>query len=179
MKAITNTALFQLVWLICVVGGSPVALIATLVYLSIHQHYLMNNKAEWRLIVLFGVLGCLIDGGLFKMGILLPDSGEPLDGIMPIWLLCLWFCVGTLFAHGLRFLQSRYFAAALAGFIGPAFSYFAGAKLTDINLAQPTFESLLLISIIWAILVPMGVWLSEKWQLYPSLPEQNEHEELT
>lgn len=177
MKAMINAALFQLVWLVCVMAGDPMALITTLVYLSIYQHYLMNNAAEWKLIVAFGVLGILIDGSLFQMGVLLADSGEPLEGIIPIWLLCLWFCVGTLFVHSLRFLQSRYLTAALTGLIGPTFSYFAGAKLSDIQLAEPTFESLAIISIIWAILVPMGVWLADKWQLLTSPPIQNE--ELT
>ena len=95
-------------------------------------------------------------------------SADNLDTISlpPIWLLCLWVSVATLFAHSLSFLRSRYLLGALMGAIGPTLSYFAGAKLSGISLAEPIGQTLLIVAIIWSLVIPLGIWLSEKWALF-------------
>ena len=115
------------------------------------------------------LLGLVVDGTLFQIGIFSTNT-EVLSSIKPppVWLLCLWISVGTLFAHSLAFLRSRYILSALLGAIGPTMSYFAGAKLAGITLAEPMVFSLLMVAVIWSMVLPLGVWLCEKWALFQS-----------
>ena len=169
MKPLMNAILFQTVWFICLLAGSAWALIATVLYLLLHDRYFMTSRREWRLLFFFLILGLVVDGTLFQVGIFSTNT-QVFDGINapPIWLLCLWVSVGTLFAHSLAFLRSRYVFSALLGAIGPTMSYFAGAKLAGITLAEPTAFSLLVVAIIWSMVLPLGVWLCEKWALFQS-----------
>lgn len=164
MKPFINAVLFQGVWLGCLLGGSAVALIITSVYLFLHDHYFMNKRSEWRLVLLFFLLGVLIDGSFFRFGLFSSSADAQYFGnFPPIWLLCLWVSVATLFAHSLAFLRSRYSLSAMLGFIGPTCSYLAGAKLADISLAEPSW---LAVALVWSLILPVGVYCCEKWALY-------------
>ncbi|WP_421846453.1 DUF2878 domain-containing protein [Marinomonas sp.] len=167
MKSLINAILFQTVWFICLLAGSTWALIATVLYLFLHDRYFMTSRREWRLLFAFLVLGLVVDGALFQIGIFSTNTDTLGDTkFPPVWLLCLWICVGTLFAHSLVFLRSRYVFCALLGAIGPTMSYFAGAKLAGITLAEPIVLSLLTVAIIWSMVLPLGVWLCQKWALF-------------
>jgi hypothetical protein len=167
MKSLINAILFQAVWFICLLAGSIWALIATVLYLLLHDRFFMTSRREWRLLFAFLALGLVVDGTLFQIGIFSADT-EVLTAIKapPIWLLCLWVSVGTLFAHSLAFLRSRYVFSAVLGAIGPTMSYFAGANLAGITLAEPIVLSLLTVAIIWSMVLPLGVWLCERWALF-------------
>lgn len=173
MKSLMNAILFQAVWFICLLAGSVWGLVATVVFLLLHDRYFMGSKREWRLLASFLLLGAVIDGTLFQLGIFKVATNEmPGLNLPPVWLLCLWVSVGTLFAHSLKFLRSRYLFSALLGAIGPTMSYFAGANLAGIRLAEPTLLSLIFVAIIWSMVLPLGVWLCEKWALYPKEGER-------
>ncbi|BFM50443.1 hypothetical protein THO17_26060 [Marinomonas sp. THO17] len=116
--------------------------------------------------MLFLALGLLVDGSLFRWSVFTSETDVwTVQGIPPLWLLCLWISVATLFAHSLVFLQQRYWLAAVFGLVGPTMSYFAGANMAGVSLAQPVWQSLLLVAFIWAMILPLGVWLTHKWQL--------------
>jgi hypothetical protein len=172
MKPLLNAILFQIVWFACLLAGDVWALVVTALYLFLHDRYFMHTRREWRLLCVFLILGVVVDGTLFQLGIFSANvenvsQSDRLDLIYlpPIWLLCLWVSVATLFAHSLAFLRSRYVLSALMGSIGPTLSYFAGAKLAGINLAEPIWLSLAIVSAAWALVIPLGVWFSRKWAL--------------
>jgi len=166
MKRFLNAILFQIVWFVCLLAGSGWGLAVTVLYLFLHDRYFMTTGREWRLLLVFVVFGIVIDGTLFQLGVFSNGDENGLVAIPPVWLLCLWVSTGTLFVHSLAFLRSRYFLSALIGMIGPTMSYFAGAKLAGITLAEPILMSLFIVSAIWAIVLPFGFWLSEKWDLF-------------
>lgn len=166
MKRFLNAILFQVVWFVCLLLGSVWAFVATVLYLFLHDRYFMTTRREWRLLCVFVLLGLIIDGTLFQLGIFSNDEESGAIAMPPIWLLCLWVSTGTLFVHSLAFLRSRYLLSALMGMIGPTMSYFAGAKLAGITLAEPIFMSLIAVAVVWAMVLPFGVWLSEKWTLF-------------
>jgi hypothetical protein len=172
MKRLLNAVLFQTVWFVCLLAGDLWAVLITAFYLFLHDCYFMRTGKEWRLLLSFALLGILIDGTLFHFGVFSSEASLSTSVFgLPIWLMCLWVNVGTLFAHSLAFLRSRYLLCAIVGFIGPTMSYVAGANLADIRLAEPTFMSLLIVAIIWAVVLPFGFWLSEKWALFESQSE--------
>ncbi|MGB5996444.1 MAG: DUF2878 domain-containing protein [Marinomonas sp.] len=167
MKPLMNAMMFQGVWFACVLGGNTLALIITSVYLFLHDHYFMNKRSEWRLVLLFFLLGVLIDGSFFHFGIFSSSADAQYFGnLPPIWLLCLWVSVATLFAHSLAFLRTRYYLSAMLGFIGPTCSYLAGVKLTGISLAEPWWLSLFAVALAWSLILPVGVYYCETWALY-------------
>lgn len=166
MKRLLNAVLFQIVWFVCLLTGSVWALVATALYLFLHDRYFMVTRREWRLLFMFAALGVVIDGALFQLGIFSNGVSDDQIDLPPVWLLCLWVNTGTLFVHSLAFLRSRYLLSALIGMIGPTISYFAGAKLADITLASPIFLSLLIVAVVWAMVLPLALCVSEKWTLF-------------
>lgn len=172
MKRLINAVLFQIVWFVCLLAGNVWALVATVVYLFLHDRYFMQTRKEWRLIAVFLLLGVMIDGSLFHIGVFSAETPEVSSvtsfssAFPPIWLLCLWVSVATLFAHSLAFLRSRYALAAMMGMVGPTLSYFAGANLSGITLATPIASTLLVVALIWSLVLPFGFYLAEKWSLF-------------
>ncbi|MBJ7538018.1 DUF2878 domain-containing protein [Marinomonas transparens] len=167
MKRLINAVLFQVVWFACLLGGNVWALVATAAYLAIHRHYFMKSPREWRLLAVFVLLGVMVDGALFEFGVFSAEKSMFwVHGLPPIWLLCLWLSVATLFPHSLVFLRSRYWLSAGVGMVGPTLSYYAGAKMTGIMLAEPTWLSLVIVAFLWALILPLGLYLSEKWGLF-------------
>jgi len=167
MPRLINVVLFQMVWFVCLLAGNAWALVVTVVYLFLHHRYFMHTRKEWYLIAVFLLLGVIIDGSLFQIG-LFSSSASEIRGIVfpPLWLLCLWVSVATLFAHSLAFLRSRYLLAAFMGTVGPTLSYFVGANMAGIILSEPVEVTLLIVAIIWSLVLPLGIWLCEKWILF-------------
>jgi hypothetical protein len=167
MQRLINAVLFQLVWFVCLLAGSVWALVATAAYLLLHDRYFMHTRREWRLLGVFLALGIMIDGALFQLGLFSFGANvTSQNSFPPLWLLCLWVSVATLFAHSLAFLRSRYLLASTMGSIGPTLSYFAGANLAGITLADPLWLSLLVVACVWSIVLPFGLFLAEKWALF-------------
>lgn len=165
MKRFLNAVLFQVVWFVCLLAGSVWALVATFIYLWIHDRYFMRTRKEWRLLFTFAMLGFVIDSTLFQLGVFSNQDSSGVN-LAPLWLICLWASTATLFAHSLSVFRARYRLLVIIGAIGPVFSYYAGAKMAGIRLAEPAFFSLALIAAIWAMVLPIGFYLSEKWALF-------------
>ena len=154
-KILLNLALFQVGWLVCVLGGNAWAIGYTLPALLLHAWLVSENPAEWKMIGAAVAVGCLWDISMAKGGII-TYADATLVGI-PLWLICLWFLFATTFMHCLLWL-SRYhlLAIALAAVFGPA-TYWAGAGLSDAVLATPLLASLAVMALGWAILFPSGL----------------------
>jgi hypothetical protein len=157
-KILINLALFQVGWLVCVVGGNLYAIAFTLAALLVHNWLVLGSRAEWKLIASVVVVGCLWDMAMVKTGVIsFPKAG--LLGI-PLWLICLWTLFATTFMHGL-FWMHRYLwlAAVFAALLGPA-SYWLGSNLTDAQLAAPIMISLAIMGVGWALLFPFGIYFA-------------------
>ena len=159
-KIILNLVLFQLGWVVCVIGGSAYAVAFTLPALLLHKWLVLAGPFEWKLIALVAVVGSLWDIGMAQSGVI-EYSDAMIFGI-PLWLLCLWLLFATTFMHAL-FWMHRYpwLAALLAAVLGPA-SYWIGTKLTDASLALPLWSSLGIMAAGWAILFPFGLLYAGK-----------------
>lgn len=167
MKVFLNAGLFQLLWFACVLGGNTAALVATCGYFLLHRLLFLRQAWEWGLIVSFVLLGILIDGSLLNLGIL-QQEGSELDAFVfpPLWLLCLWAGVASLFPHSLSWLRGKYLWAAIMGFVGPVWSYLLGAQMSEINISGSVWQTGLLMACIWMLLIPAGVFACEKLALF-------------
>ncbi len=159
-KILINVVLFQIGWLVCVVGGDLPALLFTLPVLVVHHWLVMENRGEWKLIIGVVAVGCVWDIAMVQSEVIQYPDGLLLG--IPLWLICLWLLFATTFMHALFWLR-RYLwlAAPLAGLLGPA-SYWVGSNLSDASLSVPLWLSLGVMAGGWMILFPGGLYYAGK-----------------
>ena len=56
-KIILNLVIFQLGWIVCVVGGDFYAMAYTAIALLVHHRYVLEKNSEWQLIAIVTVVG--------------------------------------------------------------------------------------------------------------------------
>ena len=159
-KILINLALFQIGWLVCVIGGNSYALVFTLIALLLHNWLVLSNRSEWKLIAIVVSAGCLWDMTMAYTGVISYADAD-LFGI-PLWLLCLWLLFATTFMHGLFWLH-RHLALAVvfAAVLGPA-SYWLGSRVSEAQLGDPLLASLAVMAAGWALLFPCGIYYAGK-----------------
>ena len=92
-KNLLNLVLFQIGWLVCVLGGNLYAMAYTVGALAIHQWRVFEYNHEWRLIAGLTLAGCLWDILLAANGVMRYPGAEALG--IPLWLICLWSLFAT------------------------------------------------------------------------------------
>jgi hypothetical protein len=165
-KTLINLALFQLGWLVCVLGGNVYAVAFTLVALSLHRWLVVEDPREWKLIAGIVLGGCLWDVALAQSGVI--RYGDGLLAGIPLWLVCLWILFATTFMHSLLWLRRfPWLAAVLAAVLGPA-SYWFGCNLTEAELRAPVLASLAIMAAGWALLFPAGIYAASRVDSNPA-----------
>ena len=155
-KLLINLALFQIGWMVCVIGGNLYAVGFTVLALLVHRWQVMGSRAEWKLIGIVVLVGCLWDITMARTGVIHYADADPLG--IPLWLVCLWILFATTFMHGLYWLSRHLgLAAVFAGVLGPA-SYWFGSRLTDAELGLPLVTSVAVMAAGWAVLFPCGIY---------------------
>lgn len=142
-------ASFQVIWLICVLGGNHF-LWAPILLILIHLKFSPTQKQDLWVLPLAG-LGFVIDIFLSKAGVYSFSS-------IPYWLLILWLAFILNFGHSLRYLNKTPLAAiSLIGAIAGAWSYLAAWKLGAVALPLGMSVSAFIVMLEWAILLPILV----------------------
>jgi hypothetical protein len=159
-KILINLALFQVGWLVCVLGGDLYAVAFTIAALLVHNWLVLSSYSEWKLIGIVVLIGSLWDVLMAQTGVM-QYTDAVLFGI-PLWLLCLWLLFATTFMHAL-FWMHRYLwlAAVFAAVMGPA-SYWFGTSLTEAQLGPPILTSLAIMAVGWGLLFPCGIYYAGK-----------------
>lgn len=152
-----NFGIFQVGWLVCVLGGDIYALGFTAAALALHFGLISRNRNEWKLIAGVVVVGCLWDILMVKSGVI--RFGEAVPGLgLPLWLVCLWALFATTFMHSLSWLGSRPLLAVAAAALGGPASYWIGSDLANASLQLPLPVSLSIMAAGWALLFPCGIY---------------------
>ncbi len=134
-QLLLNALRFEAGWLLCVLGGSVVAAVAGAGLLG--WHWLRHARpGETRFILMFTLLGLLIDGSLHLLGGFDFNDQPLVMGLLPLWLWMLWPLFATLVYHSLAWLWRYPLLAALCGAIGGPLSYYGGALLAEVSLAS-------------------------------------------
>lgn len=162
IKLFVNVLLFQLGWFACTLGGNTVALVTTVAILTVHLLWVGSWAKEKQLLAVTFFLGCAIDSFLGNMHILQFHQNDD-SRILPLWLACLWLIFATTLRHSLDWSRRHKLAGAALGFIGGPLSYYAGGQLSGVVLAQPLWQTLLLLAVIWATVIPMLQSFSQAW----------------
>jgi hypothetical protein len=164
-KTLINLALFQLGWLVCVLGGNLYAVAFTLAALLLHRWLVLDDPREWKLIGVIVLAGCLWDAALAYSGVIRYADASVVG--IPLWLVCLWLLFATTFMHSLLWLRRcLWLAAPLAALLGPV-SYWFGSNLTEAELRAPLLASLAIMAAGWALLFPAGIYLAARLDSTP------------
>lgn len=129
-----NALRFEAGWLLCVLGGSWLAVMGGGGVLAWHL-WRCALPGEWRFIAGFALLGLMIDGGLFLLGGFSFNDQTLVLGVLPLWLWMLWPLFATLVYHSLAWLWRYPLLSAMFGAMGGPLSYYGGALLAGVSLA--------------------------------------------
>ena len=167
-KAIINAIAFQIAWFLCVMANNEVALITLVVFCLFHQLFIMRQKKEWLLILGFSSVGFVLDSLLQTTNLIQFNHAIELNeqiSIIPIWMACLWVVFSTTLVHGLFWLHKRFILTVLVGIVLVPASYYLGVSLSDSSISTPLWLSLLSISVIWVVLLPVGLHCAKRLDL--------------
>ncbi len=171
--ALVNGILFQALWFVCVQGNDLFALLATLFFFFIHLAFIVRGLREIVFIIGFASVGWMVDSLGNTAGLITFSGSMPVSVVgvsftlAPIWLLCVWMSFSSTLIYSLYWLHKRLRAAALLGFLLVPLNYLVGAKFSgsELGLSVPAF--LLLEGFVWALLLPLGLALANRYMLEP------------
>jgi len=151
---IANAAVFQVAWLLCVLGGSLIAALVTVLVIANHLRFVSRKRNEVIFLSQTLAIGLLCDMALVNTGVLATGNLLP-----PVWLSCLWLLFGSTVGYALRMFHGRLIFCIVGGAFLAPLSYFGGARLADVPLLEPLWLSLLIIGLVWAAVFPALVYL--------------------
>ncbi len=164
MRIAINVAAFYAAWFAAVLAaakGWPVAAVgASLAVVALHLVLSARKGAEFGLIIASAIAGAGVETLLVQGGFASYASSGPFEGFAPLWLVGLWMAFATLVNVSLAWLKSRLWLAIVFAAIGGPLSYYAGAKLGGMTLAEPVWISLTAIGMLWAVVFPALVILA-------------------
>jgi hypothetical protein len=159
-KIILNLAIFQIGWIVAILGGNLYAFLYTVFAIAIHQQFVVEHVSEWKLIGIIVLVGFSWAMVMTQAQILFfPDAD--IFGI-PLWLICLWVLFATMFQHCLRWLQPRRFLSAFFAAVFGPLSYWFGTQISSAEMAEPLWFSIIILSVGWAVFFPCGMHLAQK-----------------
>ena len=156
IKSIANFLLFQIAWFAAIVGGaSGWPLLGSLPALVVVAIHLFVGRNQWSreagLIVGITVLGVIVEAGFVFLGAL-HYAGASADAVLPpIWIMALWFAFGTLPHGSLSRLSGRPWLQIVLGAVFGPLSYLGGVKLGAATMPLLFMQSLIIISVGWAL----------------------------
>ncbi len=167
MKNIFNIVGFQSCWWSCVLGVKNdfiyLGPILMTIFLVVHFYSFSSNNSEIRLVIIFGVIGTIIDTSMAYAGILKYNGTYTSTTLIaPLWITAMWCGFSATVNHSLFWLRNRYFASTLLGAVAGPLSYLAGVKFEAIQFNISSIVALIIVSLFYALAVPMIYLVNER-----------------
>lgn len=172
---VSNFLLFQIGWFACVWSAAAhqpwIGLLVTIGVVVVHVLRAPMPQAELKLVALALATGLVFDSILVWQGWLQYSSGMVLPNIAPYWIVALWGLFATLLNMSLRWMRGRWVIAALFGAGGGPAAYWGGLRLGALEFGNMR-AGLVALTIGWAVLTPLLLALSARFDGYASLLER-------
>lgn len=154
IKSIANFGLFQLGWLIAVIGaarGYPLAgVVYALAWALLHHWSIRVGRRQELLLVAAGAgLGFAVDSLLVLNGMITFPEQAWIGYPSTVWMVCLWSMFAMTLRHSLRWLHNQFLLAAFLGALCGPLAYWAGSRIGAIHLSEGTV-SIAAIAMAWA-----------------------------
>lgn len=168
-QIISNFILFQIGWFACVIGAAKqlpwLGVIVVAAIVAWHLSLSKQAKPELILLALALVIGGIYDQLMLSSGLISYQAHGWIAGLVPAWILALWAVFVTVLNVSLRWMRSKWLVAILFGAIGGPLAYMGAEKLgaVSLNILPASYIAL---AVGWAILTPLLLMLSEKFDGY-------------
>jgi hypothetical protein len=133
------------VWL-----GMAIAVCLLLVHLVLAR----ARREEWRLALVAGIVGCVVDSAQVAAGLLQFPAGSVVPWLCPPWIVVMWMQFATTFRFSFRWVLASPGVAAVAGAVGGPLAYVAGERLGAVVLGEPRALALGVLAAVWAMVLP-------------------------
>ena len=166
-KILFNIIGFYLCWFISFYGASinnfylgPVSVI---VFLFVHFSKVMYDRKEIIFILICLFSGFVVDSIFLNLGIIKYKGISPMSSnLAPIWVVSLWACFGATIYHSFRWAKRKYLTMFFLGAVSGPFIYFSAYNMRVLFFDDNFIEVLVVISIIWSIVIPLLILISDK-----------------
>ncbi len=156
---------YQGVWLIAVIGAGhdlwwpgPLALLPFAVWQITRSP---QPRAELRLLLAVGLLGCLLDSLYAGSGVLAFAAALPTPVLAPIWIIAIWMAFALTLTSTFRFLDGYPWLAALLGAAGAPLAYLAAARgWHAVTFPHGEATAMAALAAGWALVLPIALWLA-------------------
>ncbi len=166
-RKFVNFALFQMLWLACILGAARGLLwpgILVFTGMCVWQFLPMNRvKGDLKLLAVCGLVGILLDSLWINLGLIRYQTAIPFDNVAPLWIILLWLGLALTLNHSLSWLKPRPWLAGLFSAFASPLSYLAGSRLGAAELMPDLITPILAFGLSWALLMPVLVWLAAHW----------------
>lgn len=164
-----NFLLFHTCWMATAYGAGlglawlgPVFVIPALL---LHLLLLEDGAREILFLVLAAVVGFLIEGGLFFLGVFQYAFHPEGFVLPPYWSFTLWLIFATLFHGSLYWIRGQVGVQVLLGAILGPFSYYSAAALDVIVFEWTGPWAVVTIAAVWGFLLPLLSYIA--YETYP------------
>jgi hypothetical protein len=165
LNRIFSTTIFYLGWIVCLrevsIEHSYYGLLMVLGFIAYYLYHSSCRKADYLLLSFVLLIGPLSDILYAQIGLLQYHSIQGLiSWLPPLWVFVLWGLFGANI-HLFAWLSRRWWLAVLLGALGGPMSYLSIVRLGGASLLKPLPLTLVTIGGIWAMFLPIFVWLNE------------------
>ena len=168
-NVIINFVLYEIAWFASVLGAANnlpwLGVQVVTIVLAWHFMHAQQATPEFILLVIALLIGGVFDQMLLSTSLISYESHGWSNNLVPAWILTMWAGFITLLNISLRWMRGRWVLAILFGAIGGPVAYLGAERLGAVSLnAVPM--SYIALSVGWAILTPLLLVLSEKFDGY-------------
>jgi hypothetical protein len=169
---IINFVLFQLAWFACVLGAARdmpwLGVIVTVAIVVWHLRTAKQAKPEIFLLIIVLAIGALFDQMMHSTHLLTYQAHGWSNALVPAWILALWAGFVTALNVSLRWMRGKWMVMIFFGAIGGPLAYMSAEKLGAVTLNNMP-ASYIALGLGWAILTPLLVMLSQRFDGYQHL----------
>lgn len=169
-----NFGLLQAAWFACVLAsahGAPLwGMAGAAAAWGVHMALVSDRKGEFRLALLAAAIGAVCETVNRWSGATTVTSDPVPYPFPPSWLVVLWAIFPMVLRHSTSWLSGRPLAAAACGAIAGPLNWHGGAALGGATLSADPRLSWGLLSIEWAIVMPVLVLAAARGVRAPGEP---------
>lgn len=164
---------FQAGWFICITAGNFASIFYVALFLFVHFWFLARKNSQLLLpkeilwIIIVFCLGLMVETIYFSAGFLYTDAPKKsFDQLLlpPIWLLCIWIIFSLALRTCLSFLFYKPALSYLTCLLFVPVNYYAGSTLnTEVNINEPYFLSLALMTLIWILFLRCLIYIKHHY----------------
>lgn len=166
LMQLANVVLAQMGWFAAVLGaahGRPLwGMVVVVAVMAWHIAVSARPAEETRLVALVCLIGFVAETMHVALGNVGYPAGQPFAYVPPYWMIGLWGLFAIQLNVTLRWLRQREWLATVLGAIAGPASFASGVRLGGAQFIHAT-PALVELAITWAVLMPLLVWLSTRF----------------